>query len=226
LQKAAKHNCREFAAELGDYGRIDPALTPLNEFLIGPSTAEEISELAKDDLLIPDRTGKTLRYDHSQAIELIFSLPFGAENDVRDFFIECIRWAEKSFKGHRIYSAVIHYDEGPPHCHALISPIRYGVRVGSKVIDRPSLAALKDRFWCEVAAPYGLSMPPPKLQGIRKRKAVQIVKDFLRTEGLPCVQSRLWPVIEAAIHNHPAASLQLLNVHIDALLQGHDTSLV
>ena len=204
LFEAAKHNCREILAERGPYGRIDSSRTHLNEFLVGPRTAIGIDALAELDFLVPNRSGKTLRYDHCQAIELIFSLPAGFEKDPRPFFVQCVRWAEKAFAGHQIYSAVIHRDEGTPHCHVLISPIRYGVRVGSKVIDRASLGALKDKFWAEVAAPNGLAMPPPKLKGERKRKAIEVVKAFLQEEGVPCVQSRLWPVIEAAIGSNPA----------------------
>lgn len=215
LYEAAQHNCRELKAERGSYGRVDPTRSRFNDFLVGPTSAAEIVAQAKDDSRVPDRSGRTPRYDHSQAIELLFSLPFGFNRDVRPFFVECVTWAQKAFSGHQIYSAVIHYDEGPPHCHVLISPIRCGVRVGSEVIDRPSLGALKDKFWCEVAAPSGLTMPPPKLKGERKRKAVQDVTDYLRRERLPCTESRLWPVIEAAIASNPAMSLHLLNLRLD-----------
>lgn len=214
LLKAAKHNCRELKAESGEYGRIDPTMSHLNEYLVGPRSADEIASLAAADIHVPDRSGKAPRHDHVQAIELIFSLPLAFERDVKSFLTTCVRWAEKVFAGHQIYSAVIHYDEGPPHCHVLISPIRNGVRVGSEVIDRPSLAKLKDKFWCEVAAPTGLAMPAPRLKGARKREAVQRAMEFLSTECKPCVESQLWPVIKAAINNDPAMALHLLNINI------------
>lgn len=214
LLTAAKHNCRELKAESGEYGRIDPTRSHLNEYLVGPRTADEIAALAAADIHVPDRSGKAPRRDHVQAIELIFSLPLAVDRDVRCFFITCVRWAEKVFSGHQIYSAVIHYDEGPPHCHVLISPIRDRVRVGSEVIDRPSLAKLKDKFWCEVAAPAGLAMPAPRLTGARKREAVQRTIEFLSTERKPCVESQLWPVIRAAINKDPAMVLHLLNMNI------------
>lgn len=214
LLKAAKHNCRSLKAESGEYGHIDPTLSHLNVFLVGPTSAVEIEAQAKNENLDPRLAGKTPRRDHCQAIELIFSLPLSFGRDVRPFFAECVKWAEKAFAGHKIYSAVIHFDEGAPHCHLLISPIRSGARVGSKVIDYPSLAVLKDKFWFEVAAPNGLAMPPPPLKGARKRKAVECVKEFLREERLPCTESRVWPVVEAAIASNPAMSLHLLNLRI------------
>lgn len=214
LQLAANHNCRDLTAELGAFGRIDPARSKLNDFLIGPNNAAGIAAQAKGDLLVPDRSGKAPRYDHCQAIELLFSLPLNIDRDVRPFFIECVAWAKKTFAGHDIYSAVIHYDEGPAHCHVLISPIRYGVRVGSSAIDRPSLAVLYDKFWCEVAAPNGLAMPPPTMKGERKRKAIQRVMAHLQREQLPCTESLLWPVFESAITSNPAKSLHLIELHL------------
>lgn len=214
LLLAAKHNCRELNAELGAFGHIDPARSKLNAFVIGPNNAAEIAAHAKDDFLVPDRAGKPPRYDHCQAIELVFSLPPNIDRDVRPFFIECVVWAKKTFAGHAIYSAVIHYDEGPPHCHVLISPIRYGRRIGSSVIDRPSLAVLYDKFWCEVAAPNGLAMPPPTMKGERKRKAIQRVMTHLQQERLPCTESLLWPVFESAISSNTAKALHLLDLHI------------
>ncbi len=215
LLTAAKHNCRELTAESGHYGRVDPTLTRLNEYVIGPNSANEIAAQAAEDALVPDRTGKSLRHDHTQAIELIFSLPliFGGES--KPIFIACVDWAVKAFAGQRIYSAIIHYDEGPPHCHVLISPIRYGVRVGSEVIDRASMAKLKDKFWCEVASVYGLAMPAPRLKGVRKREAVKKVVQYLSNESRPCVESQLWPFMEAAINHDPAMALHYIISNAD-----------
>lgn len=223
LLAAAKHNCRELKAELGEYGRIEPTMSHLNEYLIGPSTAEEIATLAADDLHVPDRAGRAPRHDHAQAIELIFSLPLSFGWEVSAFFRDCVGWAAKAFSGHKIYSAVIHYDEGAPHCHVLISPIRNGIRVGSEVIDLPALNKLKDKFWCEFAAPRGLAMPAPKLKGARKREAVQQVMEFLSTERKPCVESLLWPVIQAAINNNPAMALHLLKMNLDGTVGDNET---
>lgn len=210
LTTAAKHNCRELKAETGHFGRIDSKLSHLNIYVVGPTSAIEIAARAEEDALVPDRTGKPPRYDHTQAIELIFSLPLTVGEWHKQFFIDCVDWVAKAFLGHRIYSAVIHYDEGPPHCHVLISPIRYGVRVGSVVIDRASLAKLKDKFWCEVASPKGLSMPAPRLKGARKREAVERVVQYLSNESRPCVESKLWPFMEAAINHDPGMALHLI----------------
>jgi Plasmid recombination enzyme len=215
LLTAAKHNCRELKAEVGNYGHIDPSLTHLNEYLIGPSTSLGIAFQAQDDSSISHRNGKILRHDHTQAIELLFTLSPDNSLDVREFFVTCVSWARKAFVGHHIYSAIIHYDEGPAHCHVLISPIRHGVRVGCEVISRSALGRLKDKFWCEVAAPYGLSMPVPKLHGKRKREAVQWVKAYLERESLPCVKSKLWEVIEMAINRDPSKAITCLTRHMD-----------
>lgn len=214
LLTAAKHNCRELKAELGAYGRIDGTRRHLNEVLLGPVNAAEIVAAAADDVLVPNRNRTTLRRDHTQAIELVFSLPLSNGLDVHRFFMDCVKWVGVALMGHRIYSAIIHHDEGCPHCHVLVSPIRFGVRVGSEAVDRPSLNALKDKFWCEIAAPNGLAMPAPRLSGEQKQKAIQEVLAHAQTERLPCVDSFLWPFIEASVRKEPAMAYHLLNARL------------
>ena len=211
LEKAVKHNLREIAAERGGYGRIDPNRSHLNEYLVGSSNSAEVIVVAAKDACVPHLEGKKLRIDHTQAIELVFSLPDHSGLEVRKFFLDCVAWTKKSFAGQEIYSAVIHHDESAPHCHVLISPIRKGVRVGSTVIKRERLSELRQKFWCEIAAPAGLAMPSPKLRGRAKYLGVQRVLNYLAQENEPCIRSRLWPAIRASIGADPTMSLQVLD---------------
>lgn len=223
LADALRHNCREIKAELLGYCHFDPARSHLNEFLIGPRTSAEIMELAAPDALVPNKTSSTLRFDHAQAIELVFSLPGYLSAQAPKFFRACTNWSLKVFAGHQIYSAIVHNDQSEPHCHVLISPIRRGVRVGASPVEKKALRELRQSFWCEVAAPAGLLMPSPKLLGVAKQRGIQLVIDHLLQENMPCTKSKLWPVFADAIKHDPARSLLLMNTWVPSSLQSVET---
>lgn len=223
LQDALRHNLREIKAELLGYCHFDPARSHLNEFLIGSRSSAEIMELAAPDALVPNKTGTALRFDHAQAIELVFSLPRYLSPQAPQFFRACTNWSQKVFAGHQIYSAVIHNDQSEPHCHVLISPIRRGVRVGASPVEMKALRELRQSFWFEVAAPAGLLMPSPKLRGVAKQRGIQLVIDHLLQENTPCTKSKLWPVFAEAIKDDPARSLLLLNTWVPSSDQSVET---
>ena len=53
IGKAARHNRRVIQAELGASGTIDATRSHLNITLMGPSTADEVAQLAKAKVISP-----------------------------------------------------------------------------------------------------------------------------------------------------------------------------
>lgn len=47
LRDAVRHNRRQIQAEVGPFGRIDPARSHLNEILAGPVSPDEVVALAQ-----------------------------------------------------------------------------------------------------------------------------------------------------------------------------------
>ena len=94
---AARHNRRVIQAEMGATGSIDPTRSSLNETLVGPLTAADVGQLAKDLMTAAGVT--RLRKDAVMGLEIVFSLPPGHAVDDRAYFIDCSRWAGGYFGG-------------------------------------------------------------------------------------------------------------------------------
>lgn len=152
VKVAADHNTRE---KVTDAGHIDPARTPLNMVLRGPSSATAIARLART-LMAAAEVGP-LRKDAVTMLEVLFSLPACSTIEARPYFEACVAWAEQHFAV-PVLSAIVHLDEGAPHCHLLLLPLSEGRMVGSRLYgNRAKLAARQAEFYRAVAEPHGLA---------------------------------------------------------------------
>jgi hypothetical protein len=151
VRVAADHNTREFVS---DASHIDPTRTPDNFILRGPSSAQAIARQART-LMKAAEVG-TLRKDAVTMLEVLFSLPACSVIDARAYFAACVAWAEQHFAV-PVLSAIVHLDEGAPHCHLLLLPLRDGRMVGSSLYgNRAKLTARQVEFYKAVAEPHGL----------------------------------------------------------------------
>lgn len=211
LLGAARHNKRQIQAEQGARGNIDPARTAKNESIAGPATPEEIDALAR--ALMAGAGIAKLRKNCAQAIELVFSLPPGADIDVREYFQRCTAWAGEQFGAANILSADIHHDEPASiHCHVLALPLADGKMQGSALISKPATRVLTKSFFEAVAARFGLRRPSPALAGEKRAMAVRDVLARLETMGDPVTRSAIWPTVRRDIEHDPAPYLQNLGL--------------
>lgn len=151
VRLAADHNTRE---RVTDATHIDAARTAHNFTLRGPSSAEAIARLART-LMAAAQVGP-LRKDAVTMLDALFCLPADSTIDVRAYFAACVAWAEQHFAV-PVLSAIVHLDEGAPHCHLLLLPLREGRMVGSSLYgNRAKLAARQAEFYRAVAQPHGL----------------------------------------------------------------------
>lgn len=151
VRLAADHNTRE---RVTDASHIDAARTPCNMVLRGPSSAEAIAGLART-LMAAAQVGP-LRRDAVTMLDALFCLPASSTLDPRTYFEACTRWAEAHFAV-PVLSSIVHLDEGAPHCHLLLLPLREGRMVGSSLYgNRAKLAARQAEFYRAVAEPHGL----------------------------------------------------------------------
>ncbi len=198
---AARHNRRVIQAEMGAAGSIDPTRSHLNVTLTGPTTADDVGQLAKA-LMAAAGVGK-LRKDAVMALEIVFSLPPGHDLDDRAYFTNCATWAGGYF-GCPILSADVHRDEAAPHCHVLLLPL-VGTRMdGSNLLGgKQKLMLLQRDFHKSVAARYGLHKAPARLLGPAKQDATVAVLRRLRETGDSALKSAAWANIRASVENDP-----------------------
>lgn len=216
LMDAARHNLREIQAEQGVDGRINAARTHLNRLLAGPGTAKEVQAMAVTLLGAAGVDSGTLRKDHAQAIEAVFSLPPGHAIDPGHYFAACLAWLRAALRL-PVLLAVVHLDEGAPHMHALMLPVKDGEHVGSKPIERSEWQRLGGLFFDSVAGPAGFQRPGAKLHGSVKKWAVDAILSACSDRGMPGALGALWPVLVAGVRRDPIPAMKALGIALESV---------
>lgn len=217
LLEAARHNLREIQAEQGATGHIDPTRTHGNTVLHGPATAAEVCAHAEDLQAGAGIVRGSLRRDHCQAIEAVFSLPQqAAVPDPADYFATCLAWLAGAL-ALPVLSAVVHRDEAATHLHVLLLPVKDGAHVGSAPIDRAALKRLRERFFAKVAGPAGLKHAGAKVRGMAKQWAIAAVFRRCEVLGLPAANGPLWPYLVACIERDPTAAMLALGIDANTI---------
>lgn len=216
LLGAARHNQRAIQAELGGRSHIDPARGHLNETIAGPDTPEAVVALALSLMTAAGVAVDKLRKDHTQAVELLFSLAPATTINAGDYFRQCVAWAGERFGAANILSADIHRDEAAPHCHILILPLVNGRMRGSGLITHPELAALRKSFSQDVARVFGLKEPPSRMSGAAHGEAVRLVLARLESSQDAILKSGLWLIVRRDIERDPARFMAALGIEFEA----------
>ena len=214
LLGAARHNQRAIQSERGGRRHIDPARSNLNEIIAGPATPEAVVALALALMTAAGVKVDKLRKDHTQAVELLFSLPLETTIDTGEYFRQCLAWASGRFGEPNILSACIHRDEAAPHCHILILPLVDGRVRGSGLITRPALKELRKSFSREVASGFGLKEQPGRMSGAEHGIAARMVLEKLESSQDPILKSGLWDVVKKDINRNPAQYMERLGIEL------------
>lgn len=157
IKVAAMHNLREIQAELGTSAQsgINPARMALNYRIRGCDTAAAVASTAQ--ALLDNADIKGLRKDAIMALEVVFSLPPDSLVDQREFFAAAVAWTDAFFNV-PILSAVVHLDEGAPHCHVLLLPLVAGCMRGGTLAGGPSkIKMMHADFQRDVGQRFGLA---------------------------------------------------------------------
>lgn len=162
IRRAAMHNLREIAAEIGSYGRIDATRISQNYVLHGPETAEAV--VSRRNSLLSDAGIKKLKSNAVQGLEVLFTWPLQDRECPPEYFEDCTQWAADHFNV-PILSSVVHLDESTPHCHVLMLPLVNGRMNGSALFGTGRhLAIHLDAFYRKVGAKYGIVRTPPEVK--------------------------------------------------------------
>jgi hypothetical protein len=212
LKNCLKHNLRQIPRELGENRHIDPTRCKLNQTLIGGSDPNSmVSEVAAT---IVSATGKKLRRNGVLALEYLISLRANTTVDINSYFPAVVEWLE-DYLGCPIISAVVHLDEGAPHMHVVVLPLRNGRMMGSALVGyKGDLAALKQSHFKCVGQSYGLTMAEsiPKFKRYEiSRKVVDVLcstKDLL---DQPVIRTALQNIIQI----NPSELMSILGIPLN-----------
>jgi hypothetical protein len=189
VEVAGRHNHREIAMELGHgyNSTIDLTRIGLNYVICGGSTAAAIAQEAQERM---DAAGiGTLRKDAVRALEIIVSLNPGNMLDGKKYFTDAVAWCESYF-GAPVISAIVHLDEGAPHCHILVLPLVGGRMIGSDLMGYKSkLQGIQLDFNHKVGKHYGLTYNAKTARlgaDTRKTMAVSILRELCSDLKLLC----------------------------------------
>jgi Plasmid recombination enzyme len=186
IKRAARHNLREIAREIGGYGGIDGRRVHLNQVLRGALTADGVAATAQ--ALLDGAGIAKPRKNAVLCIEAIISLRPGSRVEQAVFFPDALAWLDAHFCC-PIVSAVLHLDEEAPHLHALIVPLVDGCLRGSDLIGgKFKMLALQDSFHEAVGKPHGLISAKSKINTrvLTKEANARVFPDS-ETTSLSCV---------------------------------------
>ena len=212
LKNCLKHNFRQIPRELGENRHIDPKRCSLNQNLVGGSDPSSmVSEVAAN---IVSAKGKKLRRNGVLALEYLISLRANTTVDTNGYFPEVVEWLE-DYLGCPIISAVVHLDEGAPHMHVVVLPLRNGRMMGSALVGcKGDLVALEQSHYKSVGQRYGLTMAEsiPKFKRYEiSRKVVDVLcstKDLL---DQPLIRTALQNIIQI----NPSELMSILGIPLN-----------
>jgi len=207
---AAKHNRREIQCAAGASASIDCARSGLNQTLVGPASAVEVGQLARN-LMAAAGLGR-LRKDAVRALEIVFSLPTETHIDHQAYFSECLGWAGRYFNC-PVLTADAHLDEGAKHLHLLMLPLVNGRMTGSSLVGGKSqIIAMQAQFFAEVASKFGLTKAPARLSATSRQEAARLVILELKKRGDSALSSPIWSTIRAGIEREPGPFVEALGI--------------
>lgn len=135
LRVCAEHNLRSGNEAHRHRSLIDAGRTPLNEVLAGAVTPDGVAEEAWRLYGSSTNRAKTRpRKDLIMGIEFVFQVPPEWDRpEVWASMLDHLRQA--GFE--RILHAVVHRDQGQPHIHVIVAPIKDGKWVGAELTQGP-----------------------------------------------------------------------------------------
>jgi hypothetical protein len=161
MLNCAKHNLREIVSESRNpqHDSIDPGRSYLNVILRGCDKAAGVAEMAQNMMRIAGF--KIQRLNATLGTEIIFSLPTETQINCVAYFRMAVEWAERYFNS-SVITAICHFDQHQPHCHAIFLPVRDGTWLGSEFFGRKAaIKAMHADFHESVGKQHGLRQATP-----------------------------------------------------------------
>ena len=231
LQLAEKHNTRTLYPDTGLVGDIDLSQTPQNLELIplGRRSLTDKVLAALRDRGIDPASPVLCRRGRGFAIEFVFSCTSGHKTNFDALYAEALEWLIRALPECPVVHAVIHFDQGSPHMHAILVPIKDGrlqadVIRGYKQVSKERNHSLYEFLKGDYRLDY-----PERLRGVRKVIGADLAIIKARQFSPEDLLNMIHLELEAAIHARPEPFLSALGISyhwIEDEIEGQERALM
>jgi len=224
LALAYAHNSRVMYPRNGLVNGIQLSKSWQNLELI--SLKSDNSEQAAADVMLSrgiDPLSREIQARHrGWAIELVITVTSGHKCTYDALFAEAVEGLIKTHPESVVIHAIVHYDQGQPHCHLIMVPILDGRLQADKLRGYVNETARRNQVIFEsLRGAYGLE-PPSYLCGALKEKAAKLAIEALHATRSESVVEVLGQQIEKAIAARPEPFLKPLGITYADILRGLD----
>jgi len=218
LELAQRHNTRKIPIELYAADRIDPTKTHLNQEIVS-LYGKSLEEVVKDAICeagIDITKGTFKRKDKGYAIEWVFSVTHGFECNFAELYAHCLKWLTLRHPNCPIVHAVIHFDEGEPHLHAIMVPIEGKHLPASKILGFKGCSRERSYdLYEQVGIHFGLAYSM-NLKGAAKKEASEKAIKQLEKLRYREILGSLWKPLKSAVQARPEPWLDELGILLNA----------
>lgn len=214
LALAERHNTRTLYPMSGVVGDIDLSQTHKNLELVPLgrlSLVEKIWAVLHDRGIDPSNPA-LCRKNRGFAIEFVFSCTSGHKTNFDALYAEALEWLIRSLPECPVVHAVIHFDQGSPHMHAIIVPIKDGRLQADAIRGYKQVSKQRNHsLYGFLKGDYGLDYPE-RLKGVRKVVGADMVIYAIHQIAPGDLLSRIRLELEAAIYSRPEPFLSALGI--------------
>ncbi len=214
LLLAERHNTRSLYPHSGTVGDIDLTQTPKNLELIPlgrQSLKEKVYAVLRDRGIDPDSPA-LCRRNRGFAIEFVFSCTSGYKTTFDSLYAEALEWLIRSVPECPVVHAVIHFDQGSPHMHAIVVPIKDGRLQADAIRGYKQVSKQRNHsLYGFLKGDYGLDYPE-RLKGVRKAIGADLAIDAIHQLSPESLLGRIRLELEAAIYSRPEPFLSALGI--------------
>lgn len=214
LELAEKHNTRTLYAINGSSGDIDLSLTSENLELVPlgkVSLREKVLQALKDRGIDPGAR-ELRKKNRGFAIEFVFSCTSGHKTNFDALYAEALEWLTRSLPECPVVHAVIHYDQGSPHMHAIVVPIKDGRLQADAIRGYKQISKQRNHsLYRFLKGDYGLDYPE-RLRGIRKLIGADMAISAMHQLTPEELLKRIRLELEGAIFSRPEPFLAALGI--------------
>lgn len=214
LELAEKHNTRALYAKNGSPGDIDLNLTSANLELVplGKVSLQEKVMLALEGRGIDPHAPELRKKNRGFAIEFVFSCTSGHKTNFDALYAEALEWLTRSLPECPVVHAVIHYDQGSPHMHAIVVPIKNGRLQADAIRGYKHVSKQRNHsLYGFLKGDYGLDYPE-RLRGIRKLIGADMAITAMHQLTPEELLKRIRLELEGAVFSRPEPFLAALGI--------------
>ncbi len=214
LHLAERHNTRSLYSNSGIVGDIDLCSTHKNLELISlgrMSLTEKVKAILHDRGIDPSSPALR-RKNRGFAIEFIFSCTSGHKTNFDALYAEALEWLIRSLPECPVVHAVIHFDQGSPHMHVIVVPLKDGRLQADQVRGYKQVSKQRNHaLYAFLKGDYGLDFPE-RLRGVRKVVGADLAIHTIHQLSADEIFSRIRLELEAAIYARPEPFLSALGI--------------